>query len=88
VQDLVNRLLHESLGGDLVDATKPDWEQTQLTRKKVETGLRSKLSAGLLSPADFDEIDAALEIPKRTPQGDIALAYTSVTSTRTLPGGK
>jgi hypothetical protein len=29
VQDLVNRLLHESLGGDLVDATKPDWEQTQ-----------------------------------------------------------
>ena len=75
VQDLVNRLLHESLGGDLVDATKPDWEQTQLTRKNVKNGLASKLSAGLLSQADFDEIDDALEIPKLTPKGDIALAY-------------
>ncbi len=75
VQDLVNRLLHESLGGDLVDSTKPDWEQTQLTRKNVKKGLTSKLSAGLLSQADFDEIDDALEIPKRTPKGDIALAY-------------
>lgn len=75
VQDLVNRLLHESLGGALVDATKPDWEQTQLTRKNVKKGLASKLSAGLLSQADFDEIDDALEIPKLTPKGDIALAY-------------
>ena len=75
VQDLVNRLLHESLGGDLVDAIKPDWEQTQLTRKNVKKGLTSKLSAGLLSQADFDEIDDALEIPKLTPKGDIARAY-------------
>lgn len=75
VQDLVNRLLHESLGGDLVDAIKPGWERTELTRKKVQAGLTSKLSAGLLSQADFDEISNALKIPERTPQGDIALAY-------------
>jgi hypothetical protein len=75
VQDLVNRLLHESLGGDLVDATKPDWEQTQLTRKNVNSGLASKLSAGMLSQADFKEIDEALKIPKSAPKGDIALAY-------------
>jgi|GEM_PF-1888271 len=75
VQDLVNRLLHETLGGDLVDATKPDWEQTQLTRKKVRSGLKSKLSADQLSQADFDAIDAALQIPKNTPKGKIALAY-------------
>jgi hypothetical protein len=75
VQDLVNRLLHESLGGDLVDATKPDWERTQLTRKNVNSGLASKLSAGMLSQADFKEIDEALTIPKSAPKGDIALAY-------------
>lgn len=75
VQDLVNRLLHESLGGDLVDATKPNWEQTQLIRANVETGLKSKLSAGLLSQTDFDEIDDALKIPKRTPKAKIALDY-------------
>jgi len=27
VQDLVNRLLHESLGGNLVDTAKDDWER-------------------------------------------------------------
>ena len=75
VQDLVNRLLHESLGGDLVDVTKPDWEQTQLTRKNVKKGLTSKLSAGMLSQADFEEINNALEIPKLTPKGEIARAY-------------
>jgi hypothetical protein len=75
VQDLVNRLLHESLGGDLVDATKPDWEQTQLTRKNVTKGLTSKLSAGLLSQPDFDETNNALEIPKLAPKAKIALAY-------------
>jgi hypothetical protein len=75
VQDLVNRLLHESLGGDLVDASKADWERKQLNRENVNTGLKSKLSAGLLSQPDFKAIGEALEIPKRTPKGDIARAY-------------
>jgi hypothetical protein len=75
VQDLVDRLLHESLGGDLVDITKPDWERTQLTRKNVTKGITSKLSAGMLSQPDFDEINNALEIPKLAPKAKIALAY-------------
>jgi hypothetical protein len=75
VQDLVNRLLHESLGGDLVDATKPDWEKTQLTRKNVKKGLSSKLSAGTLSQADSDAIGEALEIPERVSKGNIAVTY-------------
>jgi hypothetical protein len=33
MQDFVNRLLHESLGGDLVDVTNADREKTQLTQK-------------------------------------------------------
>jgi len=75
VQDLVNRLLHESLGGDLVDTTDPDWERTQLTRKKVRKGLESKRSSGMLVAGDFQAITEALEIPTRAANADIALAY-------------
>jgi hypothetical protein len=74
VQDLVNRLLHESLGGDLVDTTDTDWE-TELRRKKVMTGLESKRIAGLISQTDFDAICQALKIPNTTPNGLIALTY-------------
>src|SRR5208283_5026451 len=45
VQDLVNRLLHESLGGDLVDTSKTNWERNELTREKVEKGLAAKHAA-------------------------------------------
>jgi hypothetical protein len=75
VQDLVNRLLHESLGGDLVDTSKPDWEKDELTRKKVEKGLEAKRAAGALSQTDFDALTAALKIPKSTPHGEAALTY-------------
>jgi len=75
VQDLVNRLLHESLGGDLVDTSKPDWERTQLLRSNVEKGLETKRAAGLVSQPDFDAISQALEIPKNTPKGEIARSY-------------
>jgi hypothetical protein len=75
VQDLVNRLLHESLGGDLVDSTKPSWERTQLTRSNVEIGLRRKHAAGAISKSDFDAITTALQIPKDTPHGDLAITY-------------
>jgi hypothetical protein len=85
VQDPVNRLLHESLGGDLVDATKPDWERTELTRKKVKAGLATKLSAGLLSQGDFDEINDALKIPEGTSQGGIALDYRNRLAHRIRP---
>jgi hypothetical protein len=36
---------------------------------------RQKLDAGALSQSDFDGITKALEIPKNTPHGDIAVGY-------------
>jgi hypothetical protein len=75
VQEVVNRLLLESLGGDLVDTRKPDWERTQLIRKNVEKGLEAKRASGALSQSDFDAITEALEIPKNTPHADVAVTY-------------
>jgi len=75
VQDLVNRLLHESLGGDLVDSTKTNWERTELTRSNVDNGLQAKYAAGSISKSDFDAIIEALQIPKDTPHGNIAITY-------------
>ncbi len=75
VQDLVNRLLHESLGGDLVDTAKTDWERTELTREKVEKGLKAKLAGVAISQSDFDAICRALSIPRSTPKSQIAKTY-------------
>jgi hypothetical protein len=75
VQDLVNRLLHESLGGDLVDTTKPKWEKSQLTREKVEKQLESRRIAGTLSQEDFDAIVQALAIPYNKTGTEIAHTY-------------
>jgi hypothetical protein len=75
VQNLVDRLLHESLGGDLVDTSDPDWERDKLNRKNVKKGLKSKLASGAISQAQFDAIMDALEIPKKHPKADIALSY-------------
>ena len=75
VQDLVNRLLHESLGGDLVDTSKPEWERTQLLRSNLEKGLETKYKAGLVSQSDFDAIVEALSIPENTPKGKMVRTY-------------
>ncbi len=75
VQEIVNRLLHESLGGDVVDTSKPDWERNQLTRDNVENGLEAKRAAGALSQPDFDAFKAALQVLRNTPHGDVALTY-------------
>jgi hypothetical protein len=75
VQDLVNRLLHESLGGDLVDAAKPNWEKSQLTREIVEKRLRAKLGRDEISQTDFDAITQALAIPNNAPKAQIAQNY-------------
>jgi len=75
VQNLVDRLLHESLGGDLVDTSKPDWERSQLLRSYVEKGLEAKRAAGLISQPDFDAISEALKIPRNTPKREIARTY-------------
>jgi len=65
VQDLVNRLLHESLGGDLVDTSKPNWEKSQLTRENVVRQLESRRTTCAISQTDFDGITQALAIPSR-----------------------
>src|SRR5260370_34434357 len=39
VHDIVNRLLHESLGGDIVDTSDPDRESNKLRRKNGEKGV-------------------------------------------------
>ncbi len=75
VQELVNRLLHESLGGDLVDTSKTDWERNELTREKVLKGLAAKRDSGSLSQSNFDAISQALAIPRNTPKGEIAGTY-------------
>jgi hypothetical protein len=75
---LVNRLLHESLGGDLVDTSKPDWEQFQLKRKIVEKQLESKRATGDISQTDFDAITQALAIPNSKPEAKIACEYRNL----------
>ncbi|SRR6266567_5051113 len=74
-QDLVNRLLHESLGGDLVDTSDPDWEKEELNRKNVKKGLKRKLAKGVISQTLFDAICNALDIPKKHSKADIAVSY-------------
>ena len=75
VQDMIYRLLHESLGGDLVDTSKPDWEESQLRRTPILKGLEAKRASGELAQADFDAIMRALDIPKSAPKADIARTY-------------
>lgn len=75
VQDLVNRLLHETLGGDLVDTSKTNWERTQLTRENLVKGLEAKRVTGAISQSDYDAIIEALKIAKNTPKGEIAKTY-------------
>jgi hypothetical protein len=75
VQDLVNRLLHESLGGDLVDTSKPNWETSQLSRANVVKGLEEKYAAGAVTQTDFRAISEALEIPRSIPRGETARTY-------------
>jgi hypothetical protein len=51
VQDMIYRLLHESLGGDLIDTSTPDWEETQLRRTPILKGLEAKHAGGQLKSA-------------------------------------
>lgn len=85
VQDLVNRLLHESLGGDLVDTSDPDWEKDELKRKTVKKGLKRKLADGTITQTQFDAISKALEIPEKHPKKDTALSYRNRLSHHVRP---
>jgi hypothetical protein len=75
VEDLIFRLFHESLGGNLVDTTRPDWEVSQLRRDKIEKGLESKRASGALSQTAFDAITHALTIPRNAANAHISRDY-------------
>lgn len=75
VQDLANRLLHESLGGDLVDTSDSEWEKNELNRKKVQKGLKRKLQDRATTQEQFDAISKALAIPEKHSKKGIALSY-------------
>jgi hypothetical protein len=75
VRDMIYRLLHESLGGDLVDTSKPDWDDSQLRRTPILKGLEAKRASGELAQADFDIVMCALDIPKSAPKADTARTY-------------
>jgi hypothetical protein len=75
IQDMIYRLLHESLGGDLVDTSKPDWEERSLRRTPILIGLEAKRVSSALGQADFDTIMRALDSPRSAPKADIARAY-------------
>ena len=75
VQDLVNRLLHESLGGDLVDTSKPNWEKNSLKRENIVKQLESRRADGAISQADFDAISTALTIPNSAAGSSLAQSY-------------
>ena len=52
-------LFDESIGGDLVDATLPDWERRELRRERVLKGLMNKHAAGVLSDDELKAISLA-----------------------------
>ena len=75
VQDLVNRLLHEALGGNLVRTDRPEWEQYELNRKNVNKGLSRKVEAGEMPQSDRQLIDEALRIPDETAGIETVVRY-------------
>jgi len=75
VQDLVNRLLHESLGGDLVATHSPAWERNELFRANVLKGLERKVATGALADTDQTAILNALALPTLVPHHDVIQRY-------------
>lgn len=75
VQDLVNRLIHEALGGDLVSTNFPTWESDQLLRANVMKGIERKASNGELSVAVRNAIVDALALPNQASHHDVVMRY-------------
>ena len=64
----MDRLLQESLGGDLVNTSDADWEKDELTRKKVKKGLKRKLVSGAISQEQSTRLWEPGRFPK-APEG-------------------
>ncbi len=75
VQDLVNRLLHEGLGGNLVSTSSPTWERDELFRVNVMKGMDRKAATGELSAAVRSAIVDALVLPTQASHHDVVMRY-------------
>jgi hypothetical protein len=86
IQDLVVRLLYESIGERLisVDLTDPDWPR-QMTLKNLKNGLARLRSSGALDAAEYNAIISAIEIPSRTPRGALVVDYRNSLAHRIRP---
>lgn len=75
VQDLVNRLLHEALGGNLVATDLPTWEKNTLTRKNIAKELDRKAANKQLEEGVRNAIVDALALPTLVPHHNITNEY-------------
>ena len=75
VQDLVNRLLHEALGGNLVSTSSATWERDELLRANVIKGINRKAADGELSDAVRTAIVDALALPTQVSHHEIIMRY-------------
>lgn len=75
VQDLVNRLLHESLSGGLADTKRPDWERSELLRTKVLAALKQKCVDGEITKDQHDRIVKAIGLPKLAKGNEVVVDY-------------
>ena len=77
IQDLVVRLLFESLGAGTFIAVKPsneDWEKA-LTMSKAREGLVRLLAEGSLDQLEFQAIKDALDEPAKSKNQDLVVRY-------------
>jgi hypothetical protein len=86
VQDLVVRLLFESIGERLiqVDQSDPDWER-QLTMRNLKNGLARLHSSGDLKHEEYVLIVAAIDKPTKAPRGKLVVEYRNRVAHRLAP---
>jgi hypothetical protein len=75
VQELVNRLLHEGLGGDLVNTASSQWEKEELRRSNVKKGLERKAFDNALTDEDHKAIAEALDLPEKVSCRNMVINY-------------
>lgn len=87
IQDLVVRLLFESLGGAkfiAVDLSDDDWERA-LTMKNARQGLKRLHDAGALDAQEYADILDALDEPSRYPKQKLVIQYRNCVVHRIRP---
>jgi hypothetical protein len=86
LQDLVVRLLFESIGESLisVDQNDPEWER-QLTTKNLRNGLARLHSSGDLTHEEYTLIMAAIDTPTKAVRGKLVVEYRNRVAHRLVP---